>query len=172
LSLLLQQESLSAPDLAAVARRDGLVQLGTLGRGNHFLELQSDDDGQLWLMVHSGSRAIGQAIRARHVRRAQRTNAGLNYLVADSELGREYVRDVGWARKYAAANRRAMVDAATEILRALCGIRPRDETFFDCDHNHVQLETHFSREFWVHRKGAMSAAEGERGIIPGSMGTQ
>jgi len=165
-----KHKSLSSPDLSNIGNRDGIVQLGTLGRGNHFLEFQSAAEGGLWLMVHSGSRAVGQAVRAWHVKRAARTNTGLSRISADSHAGRAYLQDVAWSRAYAAANRRAMIDAAVEAVRDLFGVRSVEGSFFDCDHNHVLTELHFGQNVWVHRKGAMSASEGERGIIPGSMG--
>jgi tRNA-splicing ligase RtcB len=151
----LDPEALSSPSLRALARREGLAQLGTLGSGNHFVELQADDDGALWLMLHSGSRGIGPAIRAHHAR-------GLIGL----EDGGAYLGDLDWALRYADANRRRLLDAAVDAV----GARADEDTLITCHHNHVRRETHDGRELWVHRKGAIPAARGEPGIVPGSMG--
>ena len=163
---------LSDERLNAIRRRDGVVQFGTLGRGNHFLEFQFDDQGRLWLMVHSGSRAMGQAIRDFHVDRAAHAGAGLTSIDAESDSGKAYLSDADWARKYAAANRRVMIQSVAMLVAEMFGIRLDQETFLDCDHNHVQREPHFDSQLWVHRKGAMLAASGQPGIIPGSMVTE
>ena len=159
--------------LEAVRRRDARVQLGTLGRGNHFVEFQRDqDDGRLWLMVHSGSRAMGQAVRDLHLERATVGAGGLRHLDASSPAGRAYLADAEYCRRYAAANRRAMVIAISQMMGELLGVASVEGSYIECDHNHVRAEMHLGRTLWVHRKGAMSASADELGIIPGSMGTQ
>ncbi|HEY8746728.1 MAG TPA: RtcB family protein [Tepidisphaeraceae bacterium] len=168
----LTSRSLSNDRLEIIRRRDGSVQFGTLGRGNHFLEFQHDDEDRLWLMVHSGSRAIGQAVRDFHEAQVVGSKNSLRFLDAQSEAGAAYLADADWARAYAKASRRAMIDASVELSRNLIGAKADWASYFDCDHNHVRRETHFGREMWVHRKGAMSAQEGESGAIPGSMGTE
>lgn len=162
---------LSTERLVKSRRRDGLVQLGTLGRGNHFLELQSDDEGALWLMIHSGSRSMGQAVAGHHLKRCAIEPEGLRYLEADSEAGRAYLNDVAWARAYARANRLEMVEAVAALMAELFGVEMDEGSAIHCDHNHVRRERHGGAELWVHRKGAVSASEGEPGIIPGSMGS-
>jgi tRNA-splicing ligase RtcB len=169
---------LSDPRLETLKRRDGRVQFGTLGRGNHFLEFQSDESGRLWLTVHSGSRAVGQAIRDHHVAPPPNATAGDEASPPSSDVralvgasATAYLSDAEWARAYADASRRAMLDAAAEVMRSLFGVRRVDETLVAGDHNHVRREAHFGEELWVHRKGAASARDGERGVIPGSMGT-
>jgi len=127
---------------------------------------------RLWLMVHSGSRAIGQAVRDFHEAQVVGSKNSLRFLDAQSEAGAAYLADADWARAYAKASRRAMIDASVELSRNLIGAKADWASYFDCDHNHVRRETHFGREMWVHRKGAMSAQEGESGAIPGSMGTE
>jgi tRNA-splicing ligase RtcB len=161
---------LSHGALAAVARTEGAMQLGTLGGGNHFVELQADEDQRLWLMIHSGSRAMGQAIRGHHVARGTKSGG---YVVLDSgtDAGRAYVGDVEWARRYADANRRAMAGRVIEHMARLFGIRATEAQAIACDHNHVARESHFGEDAWVHRKGAMPAADGAAGVVPGSMGT-
>jgi tRNA-splicing ligase RtcB (3'-phosphate/5'-hydroxy nucleic acid ligase) len=162
---------LSSPRLTALARQLGPLELGTLGRGNHFLELQADDAGALWLMVHSGSRALGQAIRDHHLRGATPRGGGLYGLDADSAAGVAYLGDLDWALTFADRNRRAIADAVIEILARRLGIAAELDTWCSCHHNHVRRELHEGAWRWVHRKGAIPAGRGEPGLIPGSMGT-
>ena len=162
---------LSHPSLQALARRDGGVQLGTLGRGNHFLELQAADDGDLWLMVHSGSRAIGPAVRDHHLAQTTRGAGGLKWLDSDTDTGREYLRDMQWARRFAAASRRAMIGSTVKLVEELLDCTVTWDTYVDLDHNHVQLEPRAGGELWVHRKGASPARADQLVLIPGSMGT-
>lgn len=165
---------LSHPRLERLKVRDARLQLGTLGRGNHFLEFQGDSEGRLWLMLHSGSRAMGQAITAHHVESA-RSRAKAPRIIgfdADSATGRAYLNDMAWAIGYARANRLAMVEATRAILAELRGVEAIGDSLIHCDHNHVRRESHDGDSLWVHRKGALSAAAGEPGVIPGSMGTR
>src|SRR4029079_4597574 len=106
----LSDESLSSPSLERLKHRDAAVQLGTVGRGNHFVEFQADEDGKLWLMVHSGSRGIGPVIRDHHLRFAQRSRSGLRFLDAEASNGKAYLNDLEWAIAYADANRRSIMD--------------------------------------------------------------
>jgi tRNA-splicing ligase RtcB len=169
----LARERLSHGALEAARRDDGALQLGTLGGGNHFVELQADEDGRLWLMIHTGSRAMGQAVRGHHLAHAFPAGpGGLRALDARSDAGRAYVNDMAWARAYAQANREAIADAVAEVLRAEVGAQVVETSRLGCDHNHVEREEHFGEPFWVHRKGAAPAGEGAPGILPGSMGTQ
>lgn len=165
----LRTEQLSDQRLTKVAQRDGRVQLGTLGRGNHFLEFQSDESGQLWLMLHSGSRGIGQAI-SQHHSAAKSTNTQLFGLRASDDAGQQYLADVAWGRRYAAENRLAMLRAVEDIMQRLFGVSTCWNDLVHCDHNFVQWEDHDGRQLIVHRKGAQLARDGEPGIVPGSMG--
>ncbi len=167
----LAPDGLSSGELASRAAGDGRLELGTVGRGNHFVELQADDDGRLWLMVHSGSRAMGQFITAHHLQHATRLPGGLAWLAADDERGRAYLADVAWARAYAARSRRLMIDAAAALIADVLGCEPDEATFLDTDHNHVQIERCGGGDLWVHRKGANVATDGAANVIPGSMGT-
>ena len=175
----LRDEPLSHGALEAVRRDAAALQLGTLGGGNHFVELQADEEDRLWLMIHSGSRAIGQAVRGHHLSHAENIGGGLAALDADSPAGRAYVHDVAWARRYADANRRAMADAVADVLREHLGAKADERSLITCDHNHVAHEQHASGDgdeaagepLWVHRKGAMPASAGVAGVLPGSMGT-
>jgi len=164
------QEKLSDVRLEKMKHRDGRVQLGTLGRGNHFLEFQADQENQLWLMVHSGSRGIGQAIYRHHCERACVVK-GLAHFDATSNAGQSYLSDVVWAVRYAEENRLAMIHAVDCLLQKLFDVKVDWETLIHANHNHVRREIHFEKEYWVHRKGAQSAKPNEPGIIPGSMGT-
>ncbi|MDZ4686636.1 MAG: RtcB family protein [Planctomycetaceae bacterium] len=160
---------LSADRLERLKLRDGAVQLGTLGRGNHFVELQRDAKDRLWLMIHSGSRGIGQAITEHHQRQCT-DRGGLPGLAANETSGQAYLNDVEWARRYAAANRHCMAQAMESLLHTH-DITLDWSTLIHCDHNHVAREQHHGEAVWVHRKGAMPADEGQPGMIPGSMGT-
>ncbi len=166
----LANETLSDTSLESVRRAEGAIEFATLGSGNHFIELQADEDRRLWLMVHSGSRALGQAVRDRHLARAQPVDNGLRALDATSDAGTEYLHDASWARRFAEASRRAMAEEVGRVLARRLGARVCWETLITTDHNHVSLEHHGGRDLWVHRKGAMSARLGESGVLPGSMG--
>ena len=151
---------------------DAHLQLGTLGGGNHFLEMQADTaTGQLWLMLHSGSRNAGQVVYHHHLVAAKRTAAGLFAFAADSPAGQAYLQDMAWARAYARANRAALAHAVARVLEQLFQVLPRPETLRDADHNHVQPEAHFGGTLFVHRKGALAATRDQPGLIPGSMAT-
>lgn len=162
---------LASSEAAAAAQRDGRIELGTLGRGNHFLELQRDDDNRLWLMVHSGSRAMGQVVARSYLRQATPAGGGLSGLEADSPAGRGYLNDSAWAVRYAALNRRIMLGAAAAAVERELGMGAEWGSFVDTSHNHLCVEEHFGERVLVHRKGAGRAGEGEPGLIPGSMGT-
>lgn len=164
-------DRLSDARLESIRQKEGEIEFATLGSGNHFLELQADEEDRLWLMVHSGSRALGQAIRDHHLARAQPREGRLRALDAESDAGKEYLHDTLWARQFAAASRKAMAEETGKVLaRTLsCGISW--ETMIASDHNHVALERHGERMLWVHRKGAMSAQLGQAGVLPGSMGS-
>jgi tRNA-splicing ligase RtcB len=166
----LRETPLSDSRLQRLASRDGRVQFGTLGRGNHFLEFQADQDGRLWGMIHSGSRAMGQAIMAHHLEATQHAATGLKSLHSAEGSGPLYLADAHWARAYAGANRLAMLSAVTRLLHDLFGVASDWDSLIHCDHNHVQQEPHFGKTLWVHRKGAQSAYVDQPGIVPGSMG--
>jgi tRNA-splicing ligase RtcB len=162
---------LSLPSIPRLAEREGRWQLGTLGRGNHFVELQRDDQGALWAMIHSGSRGLGPILRDHHRSRGEPSNTGLVGLPADDERGRAYLADVAWARAWAAHSRARIERELCAILAEVIGAAPLDESRIEVDHNHVEREAHFDELLYVHRKGAMHAPEGRVGVIPGSMGS-
>ncbi len=156
-------------------------QMGSLGGGNHFIELCLDENQQVWVMLHSGSRGIGNRIGQHFIEAARRDmerqdirlpDRDLAYLSEGSELFDEYVDAVGWAQDYAMENRRAMMNL---ILKALTRHLPpfkATEEAINCHHNYVSREHHFGADVWVTRKGAIRAGKGELGIIPGSMGAR
>jgi tRNA-splicing ligase RtcB len=169
----LRKLTLSDPALQRLAERDGLWQLGTLGRGNHFLEFQADDEGRLWLLIHSGSRGMGQAITGHHVHRAGDAPRGSRLVALDASTadGQAYLADVEWAIAYAEANRIAMARCVEELLQSQWRIVPDPTLRIHAHHNHVRREEHCGQRYWVHRKGASAAHEGEAGVIGGTMGT-
>lgn len=167
----IRARTLSHPSLKKRWSREGLLQLGTLGRGNYFIEFHADEDGRLWLMVHSGSRAMGQAIQAHHLRKDKQSSTKLAFLRADQPEGDAYLNDLDWALEYAAANRAAMIEAAVEIMERVFGVQADPSSLVGCHHNFVAREEIGGRPLWIHRKGVISARHGEPGLVPGSMGT-
>jgi tRNA-splicing ligase RtcB len=168
----LRPTDLSHPSLVATFNDVGRLQLGTLGGGNHFIELQADEaDDRLWLMIHSGSRGLGQAVMAHHLARATIRSASMLALDADTAAGQAYLNDAEWACRYAQANRAAMARDVMALLSEIAGMRAIENTTIGCDHNHVRCEEHFGQRLLVHRKGAMPADIGLAGVVPGSMGT-
>ena len=168
----LSQRPLSDPALEKFKLHDGALQLGTLGCGNHFLEIQVDQEQRLWAMVHTGSRGIGQAIFQFHLRHCLPTRFRLPALQAAAPEGRAYIADMQWARCYAAENRRSILRMLSEILADTLNVQAEPQTYMDCDHNHLALEQIGDEHLWVHRKGANAAALDQPGLIPGSMGTE
>ncbi len=161
-------------------RRSALDQLGTLGSGNHFCELCVDDaDQSVWVVLHSGSRGIGNKLAQGHIARARKVarrleigleDPDLAYFLEGSDEFDHYVADLLWAQDYAARNRELMLDALLAVVFAEVG-KGRKREVVNCHHNYSALEVHDGRELWVTRKGAIRAGVGELGIIPGSMGT-
>lgn len=153
-------------------------QMGTLGGGNHFIELCLDTDESVWLMLHSGSRNIGKMLAEIHIGRARKLahNAELPdrdlavFLGGTPEM-EAYRRDLFWAQRYARANREVMLKLYRDVLVGMFP-RIRFDQPITCHHNYVAEEVHFGEEVLVTRKGAISARQGELGIIPGSMGTR
>jgi len=170
----------------AIAKRfkrthNWVQQMGTLGGGNHFIEVCVDESNRVWIMLHSGSRGIGNAIGTYFIELARRDmerhvaalpDRDLAYLNEGSQHFDDYVFAVDWAQRYAAANREAMMSLALAALRR--HLPPFDVTqeIVNCHHNYVEQEHHFGANVWVTRKGAIRARTGEMGIIPGSMGTR
>lgn len=164
--------------LDARARELAVKNLGSLGGGNHFIEMQAGDDGRLWLMLHSGSRNLGYRIAEHHHKKAMglcdRNGTSLPahdlaYLDTQSEAGQNYIREMQLALAYALENRARMMvvfkDSVEHVLKDVSFGRE-----INIHHNYAAEEEHFGQSVWIHRKGATSAKAGEEGIIPGSMG--
>lgn len=163
-------------------KTNNLVHLGTLGTGNHFIELCLDTEARVWVMLHSGSRGVGNAIGTFFIELARQDmrkwfinlpDKDLAYFAEGTEHFDDYVEAVNWAQDFAALNRRMMM---TNVIRALHGqiTKPFDAELeaVNCHHNYVTRENHFGENILVTRKGAVRAAKGTLGIIPGSMGAK
>ncbi|MCE3554672.1 RtcB family protein [Pseudonocardia sp. RS11V-5] len=154
------------------------LQLGSLGSGNHFIELTADESGTLWLFLHSGSRGIGNAIARHHIRIAHEQcrdmrlpDRDLAHLTEGTEEFDAYVRDLEWAQHFALANREEMMDRFLELVARLLGAAVEERERINCHHNFTASEHHLGHDVWLSRKGAIRADAGRPGLIPGSMGT-
>jgi len=160
--------------------------LGTLGGGNHFAEVCLDENDQVWLTLHSGSRGVGNKIGNHYIRRAQENcrkrgielpDRDLAWLNEGTEEFDNYIRDLKWAQTFAHLNRDEMMDRMLhELSYHIYGEagheRELERARINCHHNFTQVERHFGRDVWVTRKGAIEARAGQKGMIPGSMGTR
>jgi tRNA-splicing ligase RtcB len=156
-------------------------QLGTLGTGNHFVEVCVDEQDRVWFMLHSGSRGAGNRIATYFTMLAQKLVAGagvhlvdrdLAYLTEGSPEFDGYVEAVHWAQEYALVNRELMMEAMVEAVRKMVHARPGASTVINCHHNYIAHENHYGEDVLVTRKGAVRARDGDLGIIPGSMGAR
>ncbi len=155
-------------------------QFGTLGSGNHFFELCVDERGRVWVVLHSGSRGIGNQLAQMHIAKARRLAKDLQLRLEDPDLAyfvegtpefEAYIADMLWAQDYARANRDQMMDNAMREVFAFIGLG-RETQRINCHHNFTQREVHDGTELWITRKGAIKADVGDLGVIPGSMGTR
>jgi tRNA-splicing ligase RtcB len=155
-------------------------QLGSLGGGNHFVEVCLDDDEQVWAVLHSGSRGIGNILAKAHIGKARNLCRDLERALEDRDLAYfldsdegfgHYIDDMLWAQDYARQNREQMMDALLGVLRRTTGRPVGERRRINCHHNYTERETHDGRELWITRKGAIRARVGDFGVIPGSMGT-
>jgi tRNA-splicing ligase RtcB len=166
---------------------NALKSLGTLGGGNHFIEIQKGSDGYIWIMIHSGSRNLGKQVADYYNKVAielnkkwfSNTQKELNFLPVDSEEGQAYIREMSYCVEFALANRKLMMDKIKDIFQKTDMTRigiPRLSIVFEpminIAHNYARLENHFGENVWVHRKGATLATKNTIGIIPGSQGTK
>ena len=166
-------------ELSGKQKKKAYEQLGTLGSGNHFAEVSLDEDGMVWVVLHSGSRGIGNQLAQSHIAEAKAVARRLEIALEDPNLAYllegtlefdHYIADLRFAQAYARVNRELMLDAALKSLFNFVG-KGRERERVNCHHNYTEQETHDGREIWVTRKGAISARPGQLGIIPGSMGT-
>ena len=156
------------------------LQLGSLGSGNHFIEVCADETDAVWLFLHSGSRGVGNNIAQRHIARARsgdrmRTADQPNPAMASLEEGtpefERYIRELHWAQHFALLNREEMMDRVVRQFESWTGGRVRETERINCHHNFTAQEKHYGKSVWVSRKGAIRAEAGDAGLIPGSMGT-
>lgn len=164
-----------------LARANHVVHLGTLGTGNHFIEVCLDEADRVWVMLHSGSRGIGARIGSYYIEQAKKEmerwfihlpDQDLAYLPEGSDLFDDYVAAVDWAQEYAFANREIMMNFVLDVLRQQFTDFGLGEVAVNCHHNYVAREHHFGADVWITRKGAIRAGKDELGIIPGSMGAR
>jgi len=159
-----------------------IAHLGTLGTGNHFIEVCLDEKNDVWIMLHSGSRGVGNRIGTHFIEQAKKDmeryfihlpDKDLAYIPEGSSMFREYTLSVAWAQDFARINREVMmkrtIQAISEVLRIPF---KADVEAVNCHHNYISKENHYNENVWVTRKGAVSARKGEMGIIPGSMGAK
>lgn len=157
------------------------LQLGTLGSGNHFIEISLDEADRVWLFLHSGSRGVGNKIATHHIGVAQRLcrqwwidlpHADLAYLVEGTDEFWAYLRQLRWAQRFALLNREEMMDRTLACVADWVGADSLERVEeVNCHHNYTESERHFGKQVWLSRKGAIDAAAGTPGLIPGSMGT-
>ncbi|OMH33166.1 RtcB family protein [Tersicoccus sp. Bi-70] len=156
------------------------LQLGSLGSGNHFIEVSVDESDAVWMFLHSGSRGVGNKIAQHHIAVAQRLatqwwidlpNRDLAYLVEGTPEFTEYIRQLRWAQRFALLNREEMMDRVARQLSEFLGAPVQEQERINCHHNFTESEKHFGKRVWVSRKGAIMADAGRPGLIPGSMGT-
>jgi tRNA-splicing ligase RtcB len=155
------------------------LQLGTLGSGNHFIEVTADEKGAIWLFLHSGSRGVGNKIATHHIKVAQEAmkrwwislpDRDLAYLVEGTDEFWAYIRELRWAQEFALANRDEMMDRVVACFGEWIGGEVRELERVQCHHNYTVREKHFGKDVWLSRKGAIDASAGTPGLIPGSMG--
>jgi tRNA-splicing ligase RtcB len=176
-------EDLAAKGGAETAERlapNWRMQLGTLGSGNHFIEVTVDENEAVWLFLHSGSRGVGNKMAVHHIKRAQQLckqwwiqlpDPDLAYLVEGTDEFWAYIRDLRWAQHFALLNREEMMDRVVACVTSWIGEPVAEQERINCHHNFTQQERHFGKDVWLSRKGAIEASAGLPGLIPGSMGT-
>jgi tRNA-splicing ligase RtcB len=156
------------------------LQLGTLGSGNHFIEVTVDELDRVWLFLHSGSRGVGNRIAQKHIKVAQASckqhwidlpDRDLAYLVEGTDEFAAYIREMRWAQHYALLNREEMMDRVVLQFSAWVGQDVERLEEINCHHNYTEQEKHYGKQVWLSRKGAINAEAGRPGLIPGSMGT-
>jgi tRNA-splicing ligase RtcB len=158
--------------------RRAAIQLGTLGSGNHFVEVCLDESDKVWVVIHSGSRGVGNRLADLHIRAARNLcaeagieleNRDLAYLLEGTESFDAYIQDMNWAQGYALTNREFMMDAVLEQVFQFVG-QGTEFQRINCHHNFTRREEHYGESVWLTRKGAIFAGIGALGVVPGSMG--
>jgi tRNA-splicing ligase RtcB (3'-phosphate/5'-hydroxy nucleic acid ligase) len=167
----------------AIREAQSVTQLGSLGGGNHFIEVCLDEADRVWVMLHSGSRGIGNRIGTYFIAKARDAlerrqltrpllDKDLAWLEEGEPLFADYVEAVAWAQEFARHNREVMMAATLRVLREQLPSFQTEKHAINCHHNYVEREQHFGEQVWVTRKGAVRAGDGDLGIIPGSMGAK
>ena len=165
----------------AMYAKNWTLQLGTLGSGNHFIEVSLDEEDRVWLFLHSGSRGIGNKIAAHHIKVAQEYCArhwitlpdrDLAYLVEGTAEFDRYIAELRWAQNFALMNREEMMDRVVRQFEEWTGVPIVESERVNCHHNYTEREKHFGKDVWLSRKGAIDASAGTLGLVPGSMGTR
>jgi tRNA-splicing ligase RtcB (3'-phosphate/5'-hydroxy nucleic acid ligase) len=173
-------EAMAGIEQAQAIAPNWRLQLGSLGSGNHFIEVSVDETGHVWLFLHSGSRGVGNKLAMKHIGVAQRQcdkrwislpDKDLAYLVEGEPEFWSYMEALRWAQRFAYLNREEMMHRVVDCFEAWAGPIERVEEI-NCHHNYTVREEHFGKDVWLSRKGAIDAAEGVRGLIPGSMGAK
>ena len=174
-------EAIEAKHPKIAEKKSAALQIGTLGGGNHFIEICLDEADRVWVMLHSGSRNIGNRIGQYFIAKAKEEVEAAGLKLPDRDLAwlgegtdafNDYVEAVGWAQDYARSNRDVMMGAALKVLHDTWPDITTMEVAVNCHHNYVEREEHFGERVWLTRKGAVRAGKGELGIIPGSMGAR
>lgn len=167
-------------DFDGHVKTDWRLHLGTLGSGNHFIEISHDEDDNVWLFLHSGSRGIGNRIAMKHIEIAQNfadkyfiqlTNKDLAFFVEGTKEFSRYIAEMNWAQRFAYLNREEMMDRVIRQVNEFMGEVVTPLETVNCHHNFTQQEQHWGKNLWITRKGAISANKNQLGLIPGSMGT-
>ncbi|WP_069110244.1 RtcB family protein [Jiangella alba] len=173
-------ENTQGADAADATAGTWRLQLGSLGSGNHFIEVCADEQDRVWLFLHSGSRGVGNRIAQRHIKVARDLCArwyielphhDLAYLAEGTDEFWAYIRQMRWAQRFAFLNREEMMDRLAGCLSEWAGADVVEQERINCHHNYTERERHFGQDVWLSRKGAIHAREGVPGLIPGSMGT-
>jgi tRNA-splicing ligase RtcB len=170
-----------AADSAEKIAPNWRLQLGSLGSGNHFIEVSLDEADRVWLFLHSGSRGVGNKIAQRHIKVASELaskywialpDPDLAYLAEGTDEFWSYIRELRWAQYFALLNREEMMHRVSDRVQDWIGQPVEPTETVNTHHNYTAKETHFGKEVWLSRKGAIDASEGTPGLIPGSMGTR
>lgn len=187
-----KESDTAEPRITALINQDGVMQadrvapnwplqLGSLGAGNHFIEISLDEEDRVWLFLHSGSRGVGNKLAQKHIKVAQDyckrhwidlPDPDLAYLVEGTREFSEYMEALFWAQNFALLNRHEMMDRVVAAFADHMGTEVFREDEVQCHHNYTSRERHFGKDVWLSRKGAIDAHPGVRGLIPGSMGAR
>jgi tRNA-splicing ligase RtcB len=180
-SEVLESDARRAGFSPAAYLADWKLQLGSLGSGNHFIEVSLDENDRVWLFLHSGSRGVGNKLAQHHISVAQDYCRRRSIVLPDRDLAYleegtaefdSYIKELMWAQKFALLNREEMMDRVIHAVAGWMGERVVEKERINCHHNYTARERHYGKDVWLSRKGAIDASPGRPGLIPGSMGTR